>query len=183
MKRFFISLLAIISVATLSAQNRGEVFAGGSIGIGTTSFISSGKSMTDTNFNIAPEFGYFAINNLKIGASISYGLVSGESRHTIQIMPNIAYHLLICDKFYYTPGIALGFMCNLSKDVSMPGFGLGLSLGSFEFRPTPKLGFSINLLAFEYSIMTSRYEDVKLKISGVNFRLGSTPSIGVRYYF
>lgn len=184
MKKIIISLLAIISVTTISAQNKGEMYAGGSLGIGTSSLISEGESATSVSFNIAPEFGYFVANNFKIGASISYGLESGNpSTHTLQIMPNMAYYARICDKFYYTPGLQLGFVCGISDGVSMPGFGVGLSLGSFEFRPTQKFALSVSLLSFEYVVMTYRYEDFKFNMSGVNFRLGTTPSVGIKYYF
>ena len=45
MKKFIISLLAIISVATLSAQTKGEMYAGGSLGIGTYSLISGNNNI------------------------------------------------------------------------------------------------------------------------------------------
>lgn len=184
MKKVILTLLAIISVTTLSAQKKGEMYVGGSIGIGTSSLISEGESITSATFNIAPEYGYFAANNFKVGAYISYGLESGDpSMHTIQIMPNMAYYVRICDKFYYTPGLAFGFVCGVSEGVSMPGFGVGLSLGSFEFRPTQRFALSVSLLSFDYVLMTYRYDDFKLNMSAVNFRLGTTPSVGIKYYF
>ena len=184
MKKFIISLLAIISVATLSAQTKGEMYAGGSLGIGTYSLISGNNNITAADFNIAPEFGYFAANNFKIGASISYGLESGNPlTHTIQIMPNMAYYVRVCDKFYYTPELQFGFVCGIREDISMPGFGLGLSLGSFEFRPTQKFALSVSLLSLQYTLMTYHDNNETLNMSGVNFRFGTTPSVGLKYYF
>ena len=186
MKKVIISLLAILAVTTLSAQNKGDMYAGGSFGLGTTSLISGGESTTALSFEIAPEYGYFVTNNFKIGASISYGVESGNPvRHSFQIMPNLAYYVRICDKFYYTPGAELGFVCDVNDGVSMPGFGVGLSLGSFEFRPTEKFGLSVNLLSIDYMLMTYRQRDLNLKlnVNGINFRLGTTPSVGLKYYF
>ena len=186
MKKFIISLLAIISVATLSAQTKGEMYAGGSLGIGTYSLISGNNNITAADFNIAPEFGYFAANNFKIGASISYGLESGNPlNHIIQIMPNMAYYVRVCDKFYYTPVLQFGFVCGIREDISMPGFGLGLSLGSFEFRPTPRLGVSVDLLSLSYAMLSYEDHDLDLDITtrSVNFNFGISPSVGIKYYF
>lgn len=186
MKRIIVSLLALLAVTTLSAQRKGEMYAGGSLGLGVSSLISGGVTASAAALEVAPEFGYFAAKNFKIGAHISYGLEKGDpSTHTLQIMPNVAYYIKITDKFYYTPGAEIGFVCGVKEKVAMPGFGVGLSLGSFEFRPTERLGLSVNLLSLEYMLMTYRDKnyDFKLNMNAVNFRLGTTPSVGVKYYF
>ena len=76
MKKICICLLAIFytGVICASAQNKGDMFAGGSLGISTSSSIVNGNSATSLDFEIAPEFGYFVIDNLKVGASIAYGV-------------------------------------------------------------------------------------------------------------
>jgi hypothetical protein len=76
MRKISICLLAIFatSIFGVSAQNKGEMYVGGSLGLGTTSVISGGNSATGVSFQIAPEFGYFVIDNLKVGASVSYGV-------------------------------------------------------------------------------------------------------------
>jgi len=186
MKKLTICLMAILatSIFSISAQTKGEMYAGGSLGIGTTSLISKGNSATGVTFNIAPEFSYFVADNFKVGATVAYGIESnGTTTHTIQIMPNLAYYVRLCDKFYYTPGVELGFVCGISEGVSMPGFGVGLSLGCFEFRPTQKFALSVSLLSFDYMLLTYKGDWGKINVSGVEFRLGTTPSIGLKYYF
>lgn len=184
MKKLVISLLAIIAVATVSAQQKGEMYAGGSLGVGTTSTILDGSSSTSVTFGIAPEFGYFVAKNFRIGASIAYELgYNGGAVHSFTIMPNLAYYVEICDKFHYTPGVELGFALAASGGLVMPGFGVGLNLGSFEFRPTNKFGVSINLLSFSYALLTYKDEYFKSKSSAVNFNLGLSPSVGIKYYF
>ena len=186
MKKLTICLMAILatSIFSISAQTKGEMYVGGSVGLGTTSVISGSNSATGVSFNIAPEFGYFVIDNLKVGASVSYGVESGSpATHTISVMPNLAYYVRLCDKFYYTPGLSVGFVCGISEGISMPGFGLGLSLGSFEFRPIEKLGVSFNVLSFEYALLTYRSDYGNVNMNGIDFRLGATPSIGLKYYF
>ena len=186
MRKISICLLAIFatSIFGVSAQNKGEMYVGGSLGLGTTSVISGGNSATGVSFQIAPEFGYFVIDNLKVGASVSYGVESGDpATHIVSVMPNLAYYVRLCDKFYYTPGLSVGFTCGISNDISMPGFGLGLALGSFEFRPIEKLSVSFDVLSFEYALLTYRSNYGNINMNGIDFRLGATPLIGVKYYF
>lgn len=109
-----------------SAQQKGEMTLGGSLGVGTTSNILDGSSSTNVTFGIA--------------------------------------------------GIAGG-------GIVMPGFGVGLNLGSFEFRPTNKFGVSINLLSFSYALLTYKDEYFNSKSNAVNFNLGLSPSVGIKYYF
>jgi hypothetical protein len=183
MKKLLLSIVALCSVATLSAQVKGDKFIGGSLGISTTSLISSGESITGIGFNIAPEFGYFVADKLKVGAEISYGIE--DSIHSIQILPNLAYYVRLCEGLYYTPELALGFVTSISDGIAMPGFGVGLSIGSFEFRPVKNFGMSVNLLSFSYMYMSYKdnYTNLRYGVSGVNFSLGVSPSIGLKYYF
>ena len=188
MKKICICLLAILSTSAIcaSAQTKGDMFVGGNLGISTISLIVDGDSSTGLNFNIAPEFGYFVADNLKIGASISYGIEFADyATHTLSILPNIAYYVKVCDNFYYTPGVELGFAAGFTEGISMPGFGLGVNLGSFEFRPTNKFGLSMNLLSLSYVLLTYKDKDygVSFNSNAVSFNLGISPSIGVKYYF
>lgn len=186
MKKLSICLLAIFatSIFCTSAQQKGDMYVGGSFGIGTNSSIIDGSSSTSLSFEIAPEFGYFVANNFRIGASLSYGIsYNGSTIHEFTIMPNLAYYLRICDNFYYTPGLELGFALGASSGITMPGFGMGLNLGSFEFRPTKKLGMSVNLLSFSYALMSHKNEYYSVNSNSVSFNLGLSPSVGVKYYF
>lgn len=188
MKKICICLLAILSTSAIcaSAQTKGDMFVGGSLGLGTTSVITDGNSSTNLNFSISPEFGYFVTNNLKVGASLSYGIdFANYTTHTLSIMPNLAYYVKVCDKFFYTPGLELGFVAAFSDGLSMPGFGLGVNLGSFEFRPTNKFGLSMNLLSLSYVLLTYKDKNygVSFNSNAVSFNLGINPSIGVKYYF
>ena len=183
MKKFLICIVALCAVFNLSAQNKGEKYVGGNLGIATTSLIVDGESASAIKFAIAPEFGYFVADKFKVGVSLGYGVESGT--HTLEIIPNIQYYARICDGLYYTPGLGFGFVAGFSEGLAMPGFGLSLSLGSFEFRPTPKFGLSVGLLSLSYVYMTYKddYYGFKVNTSGVNFNLGINPSVGLKYYF
>jgi hypothetical protein len=183
MKKFSLLILALCSIATLSAQKKGDMFVGGQLGIKTTSIIFEGESATSVGFSIAPEYGYFIANNLRVGLTFAYAL--DNMTHTVDVMPNISYFVRICDGFYYTPTAKLGLSVSIADDIAMPGLGVGLSLGSFEFRPTPRLGMSLNLLSLSYAVLS--YEDpdydININTHAVNFNFGITPSVGIKYYF
>lgn len=182
MKRVIIGLFAIISVMTAAAQNKGEMYAGGAIGVGTTSNFAGGSSATTVSFGLAPEFGYFAAKNFRIGASVAYSLSNnGGVMHAFEIMPNMAYYVKMCDKFYYTPGLKFGFTLAAGGGYVMPGFGVGVNLGSFEFRPTAKFGCEVNILSFSYALL--RYPGEGAGVNGITFNLGISPSVGLKYYF
>ena len=183
MKKLLVCIVAICTITNLSAQTKGEVYVGGNLGISTASIISGGESASAIKFCIAPEFGYFAANNFKVGVSLGYGIEN--STHTLEIMPNIEYYAKICDGFYYTPGIGVGFVAGFGEGIAMPGFGLALALGSFEFHPTPKFGLSVSLLSLSYTHLTYKddYYGLRLNTNGVNFNLGINPSVGLKYYF
>ena len=183
MKKFLICIVALCADFNLSAQNKGEKYVGGNVGIATTSLIIDGDSASAIKFAIAPEFGYFVADKFKVGVLLGYGIES--ETHTLEIMPNIEYYVRLCDGLYYTPGLGFGFVAGFSEGMAMPGFGLSLSLGSFEFRPTPKFGLSVGLLSLSYVYMTYKddYYGFKLNTNGVNFNLGINPSVGLKYYF
>ena len=192
MRKIIVTILAVFAIATLSAQDRGEMYLGGNLGISTSSISINKAGTNTTDFIIAPEYGYFVAKNFRVGASAAYTLTTGVATgsenattlHTLAIMPNVAYYIRIMNSFYYTPSIELGFVCGVASGSVLPGCGLGLSLGSFELRPSSRFGIAFNLLSFEYTMMKYKVgNDQRIGVNGVNFRLGMTPSIGLKYYF
>ncbi|MBQ9138044.1 MAG: hypothetical protein IJX65_05355 [Alistipes sp.] len=193
-KIFAIVALAIFAMPfELSAQKKGDFYLGGMVGVGVNSTIFEGESATAANFSIAPEFGYFVGNNIKIGASIGYGF--SDDTHSLTIYPNAAYYLRLCEGMYYTPGIELGFAMGATEDITLPGIGLGVHLLSLEFRPTKHFGFTANLLSLNYVALFETVEnplasldpDAKKSTTytshGVNFTFGLNPTVGVKFYF
>ena len=85
------------------------------------------------------------------------------------------------NSFYYAPSLDLGFVCSITDQGTSPGFAFGLALGNFEFRPTTKFGIAVNLLTFEYNMR--KMKGVKEKVNGINFSLGVSPTLGLKYYF
>lgn len=183
MKKVLIFVLAIASFSMASAQNKGDKYVGGIIGVTTQSAIVKGNSANTTSFSIAPEFAFFVANRFRIGGSFNYTLGANEGNltHSVEFGPEIAYYARLCDKFYYVPSLFLGFAYTHVADISGVGFEVGLGLGSFEFRPTKHFGLALNLLTFSYAYQ--HYNDWDANGSTIGLRLGISPSVGVRYYF
>ncbi len=182
MKRLLFPALALmLCIPTLSAQSKGDKYVGGIIGITTTSISIEGSSASQTTFGFAPEFGYFASDRLRIGGSIGYQLISsdGETTHGLTAGPSLAYYVRLCDRFYYTPQLAVGFAFASTDGTSGYGFDAGLSLGAFEIRPSAHIGLSVSLLTLDYSYLSYSGTGV----NGVSFQLGISPTVGFKYYF
>lgn len=183
MKKLLLLVVTLCSVATLSAQVKGDKYFGGSLGVSATSVIMSGESSATVGLSIEPEFSYFVANNFKIGVEAAYGIDNANAIHTIQLLPNIAYYVRLCDGFYYVPELGAGFVMGISEGYAIPGFGVGLSLGTFEFRPTKKFGMSVSLLSLSYVMLTLDDGYYRSSANSFDVRLGSSPSVGLKYYF
>lgn len=183
MKKILLLAIAVVAFATVSAQNKGDKYVGGIIGVSTASVITDGTSINSTSFSIAPEFAFFVANKLRIGGVFNYtlGASQGDVTHSVEFGPELAYYVRLCDKFYYVPSFCCGFAYTHLEDVSGVGFELGLGLGSFEFRPTKHFGLAMNLLTFSYAYQ--HYSDLDASGSSIGLKLGINPSVGLRYYF
>ena len=63
MKKLLFPVLALmLCIPPLSAQNKGDKYVGGIIGITTTSISIDGSSASQTTFGFAPEFGLSLIH-------------------------------------------------------------------------------------------------------------------------
>lgn len=182
-KLFFFTFAAIIALQSVSAQDKGEKYIGGIVGISTTSVSFDGASVSTTNVGFAPEFGYFVADRLRIGASLAYNLASsdGATTHALTIGPSLAYYVKLCDRLYYTPEVGIGFAYSSTEGLSGYGVSAGLALGAFEFRASKRCGISVNLLSLEYAYQS--YSDLGAGSNTVVFQLGISPSVGFKYYF
>lgn len=177
MKKFILLFTAAIlmSAVTVQAQQKGDLFIGGNLGFTISSTSIEGYSDTGVALSLAPEVGYFPINNLKIGGQISYSL--SDSTHTLMIMPSIGYYVRLCDNIHYTPTFSLGYAYANNSEYGMSGLGLQLDLFSVECKVYKQCALSINALSLSYALLS------KNGISANNVTFGLNPTIGFRYYF
>lgn len=175
MKKFTILLIAAIGAfaTTVNAQEKGDFYLGGTLGLGVSSSGSNGYMHTSTEFNIAPEVGFFVIDNLKLGAKLEYAVSS--SRHTFTFAPNASYYLPIVDKLYYTPQLSIGGGFGVLSGNTQGVFDLSLNMLALEYKATDNIALSMSLVDLNYRMIGDTNK--------VDFHLFNTPSVGVRYYF
>ena len=175
MKKIALLFVAVMAmcVSTASAQQKGEMYVGGTLGFSVASVGANGHMSTGTSFSVAPEYGYFVADNIQVGVALEYGFSGGT--HTMLIAPNIAYHLPIVDKFYYTPQLSIGGGFGADSGYTAGVFDLSLELAAFEYKPVENMGITMSLVNLEYA----RVE----KANSVGFNFLTSPSVGFRYYF
>lgn len=108
MKKFTILTIAIFASLAVCAQfNRGRMLVGGSAEFSTAADKSKTGGTTVKNGNytsltVSPQFGYFVIDNLAVGAALSMGLGKWNAKNdndddmtstSIQFQPFVRYYL------------------------------------------------------------------------------------------
>lgn len=203
MKKFLLSA-ALIAAATfsLSAQEKGDMAVGGTLGVsgGTSSTAttaggqtSSSSNPSPTSFILNPQFSYFVIDNLELSAGLEYNMLTNysddykntkysSSTHIAMFTIGANYYLpLVKGKLFYTPGVQFGFGGGSYVEgdksdkttTSLPfAFGFSADLGKFEFKPLDFLGISLNLLDFTVLYTTYDTGDPDIKMSSTGFTAG-----------
>lgn len=180
-KILFLAVAAMLSFAAV-AQNKGDMFAGGMVGLSTggsnSNVVYNGNAGEKTseiatvNFLFSVDYGYFVIDNLAVSAGLEYALQALPSsevrgKQYFQLVNAALFKIgagyyvnLIADRFFYVPNITVGFgggsvVDQLSEQtLSMPfAFGLSAGLGTFEVKINEHIGLTANLLTLTYNYM------------------------------
>lgn len=178
MKKLFSTLivLLVMSVSTVFAQQKGDIYVGGKFDVGVT----SANSTTAVEFAIQLNMGYFVADKFMIGFDLGYSILGGDgTTHALALGPELSYFVPLCDKLYYTPSLDILFCCAVSDGYSIPGFGLGANFVGFEYQPTEHIGLSASLLSLDYVMLSKD----GLTLNTVDCGLTLSPSIGFKYYF
>lgn len=175
MKNTIILLIAMtmLLVSTSKAQHKGDTYIGGNLKFAFSSSGSNGYMNTGTYFSVAPEFGHFITDKIKLGCEISYEVSS--KAHAVALIPDIAYYQPIIDKLFYTPQLNIGGGVGIYSGYVAGIFTLTFNLASFEYRPTERLGISTSLVNLNYNLID--------RTNSFNFNILNSPSIGFHYYF
>lgn len=184
MKKIMMTLAAVAVAATMNAQ----VYLGGGIGLGTTSY--DGDS--ETFFKIIPEIGYNLDENWAVGLTIGYGETTSKVKNAagvrvtdkvknFTIAPYARYTFAKFDKVNLFVDGTVGYEYNKIGEVKINSFSIG-------FKP----GVAVNLnekLSFVAHVGFLGYENEKVKgddksTNSFGFDLsGNNLSFGVYYNF
>lgn len=214
MKKILLMILCTITSLVMSAQEKGDMYVSGSFNIsgGNTKTIIEGDQATNTtktpsslSFSIAPEVGFFIMDNLKVGLKLSYGLSRAyksevDNRklyrftHSVAVVPNVSYYLRIVDKLYYTPGVDLEIGASLEKNQINSSttektyvdtkVGLKVNLLSLEYRFSDKLAITGNYSNFAVSTTIRKTSDTSRRnTNSISLNMNPSTNIGLKYYF
>lgn len=212
MKKLLLISFLVVFTSSLFAQEKGDMVISGSLSWSSNSSKEKlvGKSETikgDRNFSIIPEFQYFICDKFSVGLGLGYSLNKTPNENTnsndddqlfnklglFLIQPAARYYVSLSEKFYFVPRFYIGFGVGKLKeeigdsktnDTDVSAFNVGISLLSFEFKPSDKIGISFNAGDLQYQTSTIKI-DSDNKYIDRNFDLGLNlgATIGFNYYF
>lgn len=164
MKKLLFLIVAAVLPVVMSAQNKGDMYISGSLGIdggNKSSSVSLGGTKTTTkapaafSFQIEPSFGYFVIDRLEVNLALGYDLAKStpnqystandnlfDFTNLFTIAPGVSYYIPICDKFWYVPGVALS--------VGFGNYKTQVAVNATEKRNLTTFGIGVSLLSFEF---------------------------------
>ena len=163
---------------------------------------TTASAPTAVKFGLSPRFNYFVIDNLELNTGLEYALqrdfigTDSDDKNLYQFTNTALFVLgahyfvpIVKNVLYYTPGIDLGFgggsiieqssRTNSDKTKIPFAFGCGIDLGKFEFKPTNKIGVTLNV--FSMAVATVKSNDIVATSFATDLAYSS--SIGVKYYF
>ena len=210
MKKIVIFIVLIILSITVFAQNKGDKYIAPclSVAYGNQSYSSYLFNTTnysrvrpcDFSLNPGCEFGYFPINDFRLGIAVglpfsAFPAFSYNDNWEIDyalgvsVKPNIAYYVRLADRLYYTPEI--GFRYELWNWFDYIGsileFENGLyqtisvyaNLFDLEFRVNEKLAIGVGLGSLYYSRAKSLWDHHSNSLWNFSF---TNSSVSVRFY-
>lgn len=172
-KMTFLFVVMAMFALTTNAQKKEQMYVGGTLGFSTQTYFAKGYSSTGCMFSVAPEFGYFVADRIKVGAELEYGISGGT--HTLLVMPNVAYYLPIVDKLYYTPQFSIGGGFGAGSGYINGAFAFSLNIGALEYQPVQNMAISLSIVDLSYAYAN--------KTNGLGFNFLTSPTVGFRYYF
>lgn len=194
MKKLIFTLAIVLGVATVSAQEVGQMWIGGSVGFSSS---KTKGSDAETSYKILPEFGYILKDNLAIGITVGYKHLEGAQLKDIANvnLQGAAYGEL--EGFTVAPFLRYSFLKGNIGGLFVDG-GIGYShlkeknldtkIDIFEvgFRPGVAVNVTSNLsLTGKFGFLGyahTKADKVKTNSFGLDFDM-SQFLLGVSYVF
>lgn len=197
MKKLFFTLAIVLGAITVSAQNSGNMWLGGSVGFNHDKTKIGDVSSKNTTWNILPEFGYFFQDNLAIAGRLGYqhtkktGTIEVDGKdvstsikeNSFIINPFLRYTFLkgSIGCLFIDGGIHAEF--GKASDIKFTEFGVGIKPGAMINIGN---GFAVSATfgEFGYSHRNTKTKPEKTKSDNVDFGLNMNDlSLGITYNF
>ena len=194
MKKFTILAIALCAtIGTYAQYSQGRMLAGGSVEFSTTTskVKGSGNSVTlgkSTSFSFAPQFGYFIIDNLAVGASLDLSLSKwkdefddddNSSSTSIEIQPTVRYYLP--QNIFFQAQVGLG----TAKEKEGSGNVQEFKYNTFSWAIAAGYAFFLNdnvalepILGYGAQSLNNKDNDVKFTDGGLFLRVGLQVYLG-----
>lgn len=202
-----------IFITSAYSQNKGQLFFSGTFQLSTSTDKDkidniSSVSGKKTDFSIIPSVHYFLNEHWAVGAGIGYKHVKTltgkdtddnelyNKTNTFVLKPSAYYYAKLGDKFYYTPQAYISLetgtaSSDISKkksyDMDHTSYSIGVSILSFEFRPTRNIGLNISCgdLYYEHTSLKKvpmGAKTIDKSTNKFNFKLQDAFSFSFKYY-
>ncbi len=196
MKRI-VTVIALLLVASgaFAQFNKGRYLIGGSAGFSSTTnkYDNNGTTSTlgkSTAFSISPSAGYFFMNNVAAGASLSIGSGSFKPDGNGTKTSSSSFTLTPFVRYYLQPGVffqgLVGFGSSKTKGTNGPTT-TETKYSTFDWALGVGYAYFLNdfvsiepLLQYSSSSDKQKNTDAKTISSGLNFRIGIQVYLGSR---
>ncbi|REG94066.1 outer membrane beta-barrel protein [Flavobacterium aquicola] len=182
MKKIILTAVAVLAFGFANAQEKGftkgDLFISGAVGV---SSVKTGD-VKESELNITPKVGYFATENIAVGATIGYTSLK-ETNDFGDDQKTTAFGFGVFGRYYATPASDFSFFGELGVNYATAKFDDGIDgtedgkANGFNVAVAPGVSYFISKhFAFEASIGVLSYGSVKPDADGAeatnSFELG-----------
>jgi len=210
MKRILIVAALLCGAISLSAQEKGESYAGIAIGASTGSLqyeYQLKKTIPlGTSFGIRGEIAYFPARRLRVGVAVGMPYDSTPTDESlgydyklysrtigIQVNPSIAYYAKLGERLYYTPELGGAYEIgsyyeevgeNATEKMMYSGWEVYCHFFALEYRVSDSfaIGTDVGSLVYSNAAIKDNRGDPYLTITQTKFSFNSA-TVHARFYF
>ena len=213
MKKTLLVIAMFFTCIALFAQNKGDKciafalyssFGSQDIENSNGSYSTTTTSPLNTSLSFQAEYGYFAVDNIRLAMCIATPYVSIPTCNTgaswlhskmfgVQVNPNIAYYLALSDRLYYTPEIGCSFgygsykeqlSANTSYKANYTDWSFYFNFLALEYKINEKTRIGTTVANLSYDIMKIKDENTNAYLGASQFLFNmNSASVLVRFYF
>lgn len=173
MKKFLFFIMLLGAVSAVKAQS---CYVGASLGVQSVTMKEDGESLTQTAFQITPEFGYQFNKTFSVGLTISYQLthISDADLNAITVSPYVRATFARVSIVDFFGEVAAGYAHQSLGGYGVDGFVAGLRPGMMV-HVSPKCAIVARTQLLGYEDMDGT--------STTTFGLNGNYTIGVQFNF